>query len=184
MDWSSLQCAELIGAIGHHHYFLSNTAARTRLKRFCREIQNDGQEAFLQREYPAFSDKAVILNQIGKRVFVVDGNAHLLALLLCCATLTVGCLQRIHPTLFRFWRNGWEDGSGQSAAYDTYIPRSINASRLAGARQGMDGFQSPPSPIWVIPSNIPFDTKALKPEDRGYPLGETATALAKQNLGF
>ena len=81
------------------------------------------------------------------------------------------------PDLVRLWQDGWEDGSGQDAAYDVYIPIGTDTARIPEAREGTDWFKDPPAPTKIVPATIPFDTPLLSEADRGRPLIEAVRAL-------
>ena len=79
--------------------------------------------------------------------------------------------------LVRLWQDGWEDGSGQNAAYDVYIPVGTDTARIPETREGTDWFKDPPAPTKIVPATIPFDTPLLSEADRGRPLIETVRVL-------
>lgn len=172
-------CRTFVGAVRHHAHFVEDEAARARLAWFCDVIRTRGMAAFLAREYPPGSDKALIVNEIGGTPCVVDGNAHLVALVLCDPYVTLARIVEAagRAGIVRLWKEGWEAGSGQEAAYETYIPVDADTTRLSEAYEGTDWFKDPPQPTKVIPSTIPFDTPALSERDRGRTLAETAEAL-------
>lgn len=179
MDVWQTPCAQFIGAIGHHTFFLQDASARARLQRFCTAIRQNGVAWFLKREYPQGLDKAIIVNRIGDALYVVDGNAHLLSLVLCDASITLRALVQAagHQHFVRIWQDGWEAGSGQREAYETYIPPTTDTTRVPQWRAGVDGFKQPPISIKIIPSNVPFDSACFAACDRGRPLQQTAQAL-------
>lgn len=177
-------CAELVGAIGHHAYFLESSAAQERLRGFRNRILESGVRAFLDEEYPRESGKAFIVNEAAGQCCLVDGNAHMLALLACEPDLTVGGLVRMagRAEVVRIWSDGWEGGSGQDAPYDVYIPHAADASRIPAAREGVDGFKNPPIPVKIIPASIAFSSPLFSARDRGRALGETLSALREKGV--
>lgn len=179
-----MPCAGLIGAIRHHAHFLEDDAARSRLSRFRARIDERGARAFLDEEYPAASGKAFIVNEAAGQACLVDGNAHLLAILSCEPDLTLGGLAQAagRADIVRIWHEGWEEGSGQDAPYDVYIPHAADASRIPGAREGMDGFKNPPIPVNVIPASVAFSSPLFAARDRGRALGETLAALQEEGV--
>lgn len=181
MDVWQMPCAQFIGAIGHHKYFLHNESARTRLRRFCAAIRQNGMAWFLNSEYPAGAEKAIIVNLIDGTPCVVDGNAHLLSLVLCDASVTLQALVRAagRRGFVRIWQDGWEAEHGQQQAYETYIPPTTDTTRLPVWRDGWDGFKQPPIRIKIIPSNVRFDSACFAESDRGRPLKQTAMALTR-----
>ena len=174
-------CRDLVGAVGHHWFFSHNAAAQERLSGFVRDIRRDGVDWFLREHYPRTGEKRVIVNQIGGRFYLVDGNAHMLALVLANPGIRFsGLVDAVgHGSFARFWRDGWEEGSGQVEPYETYIPFDTDTERLPSAREGYDAFKPTPERIKIIPSNIPFDSPLLSERDRGRPLGETAEELER-----
>ena len=179
MDVWSDPCAQLVGAVRHHRHFVEDEAARLRLAGFCERIRGEGVRAFFDAEYPSGGGKAIIVNEAQGRLNLVDGNAHLVALVACDEHVTLADLVREvgRDDFVRTWRDGWEAGSGQEGAYDVYIPMDADASRIPGCREGTDWFKSPPQPTKIISADIAFDSPLFAPEDRGRPLGETARAL-------
>lgn len=178
--WQTWPVGRLIGAVGHHTYFLTDNAARQRVCTMARTIDDKGLGAFLHSEYPPGTDKGWIFNEMRGHLYVTDGNAHLVALCLARPGLTLGQLaENGGARLIRFWQEGWEEGSGQQQAYDTYIPFGIDTRALANCRVGLDHFKQPPQQIKIIPSDVPYDDAAFTPEDRGRPLQETARALSR-----
>lgn len=180
-------CARLIGAVGHHAYFTQNAGARERIDLFCGRIMRDGIVAFMGEEYPRLAAatpdradaKAVIVNVINATPCLVDGNAHLLSLVMCRPDLTLAELVRLTRRIdfLRVWHDGWEPGSRQENPYDTYIPPDTDVRHVPGARDGVNGFVRPPARVKVIPSTIAFDSVLFSAADRGQPIGETARVL-------
>lgn len=172
-------CAAFIGAVGHHAHFTGDDAARTRLVGFCRRIREQGARIYLNEEYPARGGKAFIVNLTQGKPCLVDGNAHMVALVACDPQLTLARLVEIagRDDIIRLWQDGWEDGSDQDDAYDVYIPVGTDTGRVPEARVDTDWFKQPPSPTKVIPATIPFDSPLLAENDRGRLIGETAAWL-------
>lgn len=166
----------LISAPGHHTYFLTNAQTRSIIQNSCAYIRTNGLSAFLDREYPTHGRKRVIINQAGGQFNVVDGNKHLVSILLAYPQLTVNGLLQIRPNLVRFWDCGFEYEQ-QRTAYDIFIPNHIDTSLLQNVRCGYDHFKNPPEKIKIIPANIPFDSTAFCEDDRGRALWETVKAL-------
>lgn len=176
MDVWNASCGELVGAVRHHRYFTEDEEALARLVGFCQRIELKGVKAFVDEEYPPGSSKAMIVNEVAGRLCLVDGNAHMVALVACRPDLTlaelVECAGR--TDFVRVWKDGWEEGSGQSVPYEVYIPRNADASSIPRCRDGVDGFKDPPQPTKVILATVAFDTPLLPACDRGRPVGETA----------
>lgn len=174
-----MPCASFIGAVGHHAYFTSNAAAKDRIERLARLARCRGIRGFAAQEYPQGAGKAFIANLTQGKVCLVDGNAHMVALLAVNPQLTLASLayQVGRDDLVRLWQDGWEDGSGQNAAYDVYIPVGTDTARIPETREGTDWFKDPPAPTKIVPATIPFDTPLLSEADRGRPLIETVRML-------
>lgn len=172
-------CGKLIGAVGHHRHFTANSAARERLLRFRERILQEGAEAFFREEYPARSGKAFIVNVADGKACLVDGNAHLVSLVACFPLLKLSDLAALsgRTDIVRIWEDGWEEGSGQSAPYDVYVPVEIDTSHIPGARIDTDWFKHPPAPTKVIPPCISFDDPLFIPGDRGVPLFQTVRGV-------
>lgn len=187
-----LPCSSLVGAVGHHTYFLRTPAARARIARFCEAIRSEGIGAFLEAEYPRArkggargEGKAFIVNVVGGTPCLIDGNAHLMSLVLCHPAVTLAelCEAAGRDDLVRIWRAGWEEGSGQAAPYDVYIPPDTRTDRIPGARRGVDGFRQPPLVIKIVSAGIASDSLLFDEADRGRPLGQTAAALRELGVG-
>lgn len=181
MDVLNERCGSFIGAVRHHLYFTESIAARQRLQRFSEMVARDGVKAFIDEEYPAGSGKAMIVNEVAGRLCLVDGNAHLVALLTVDPDLTLGSLIEAveRDDFVRIWIEGWEAGSGQERAYDIYIPIEADVSRIPESRLGVDGFKRPPEDINIIPASIAFDSPLFAPADQGRPLEETAACVGE-----
>lgn len=181
-DAMTVPCATFVGAVRHHAHFLESEAARARLLGFRDDVRTNGVRAFVDREYPPGSGKAMIVNEVAGRFCLVDGNAHLVALVMCDADLTLARLveEAGRADFVRLWRDGWERGSGQEAAYETFIPIDADTANVPGAREGVDGFKRPPQPTKIVPSTIAFDSPLFAEADRGRALGETARLLLEQ----
>lgn len=179
MDVWTVPCAEFVGAVRHHRHFTENEAARRRLASFCERIERAGMKAFVDEEYPAGSGKAFIVNQVDGRLFLADGNAHMVSLVRCFPDLTLKRLEieTQRRDLVRFWVAGWEAGSNQEKPYDVFVPMQADVSRIPGAYTTEDSFKDPPEPTKAIPAAVPFDSPLLSVEDRGCPLEETVRFL-------
>lgn len=165
-----------IGAPGHHQYFLTHTPAKSVIWDFCGYIRANGLSAFLNREYPPQGIKRIIINQAGGQWNVVDGNKHLVSILLAEPQLMVNDLLRIRPKLIRIWNCGMEY-ERQETPYNIFIPGHIDTTSLQNAKCGYDYFKNPPEKIKIIPANIPFDSTVFQEDDRGRALWETVKAL-------
>ena len=87
-----MPCASFVGAVGHHAYFTSNAAARDRIERLARLARCRGIRGFAAQEYPQGAGKAFIANLTQGKVCLVDGNAHMVALLAVDPQLTLASL--------------------------------------------------------------------------------------------
>lgn len=174
-----MPCASFIGAVRHHAHFMQDVVAGERIDRLVRIARFRGLQTFVDWEYLAGGNKAFIVNLTQGKACLVDGNAHMVALIAADPKLTLASLVRQtgRNDLVRLWQDGWEDGSGQDAAYDVYIPVDTGTARIPEARVGTDWFKDPPAPTKIIPATIPFDTPLLSEADRGRPLIETVCAL-------
>lgn len=170
----------LIGAPGHHQFFLTNIPTKSIIQNSCKYIRTNGLAAFLSREYPSQGTKRIIINQTGETFHVVDGNKHLVSILLAYPWLMINDLLKIRPNLIRFWDFGIEYEQ-QRTPYDIFIPNHIDTSSIQNARCGYDHFKNPPERIKIISANIPFNSTAFQERDRGRALGETVKAL-RQSL--
>lgn len=181
MDALREPCKTFVGAVRHHGYFTGQASALNRIRDFCGRIARDGARAFVDEEYPVGSGKAMIVNEVEGRLCLVDGNAHLVALLVCDPELTLGGLAEAvgRSDFIRLWQGGWEQGSGQEGAYDIYVPLEADVSRIPGSRSGVDGFKQPPEDINVIPPTVPFDSPLFSLCDRGRILAETANSVRR-----
>lgn len=179
MDILNEPCKTFVGAVRHHGHFTEDAAVRERLRSFCERIMREGAKVFVDEEYPPGSGKAMIVNEVAGRLCLVDGNAHLVALLACDPDLTLGSLVETvgRGDFVRLWREGWEAGSGQDCAYDIYVPLGADVALILGSRLGVDGFKQPPEDINVIPSSIAFDSPLFSLCDRGRALSETAECV-------
>lgn len=179
MDVATVPCRTFVGAVRHHRHFTENAAARERIATFRARIEADGVRAFVDAEYPPGSGKAFIVNETAGRLCLVDGNAHLVALVACRPELTLAQLmsEAKRSDIVRFWRDGWEEGSGQEAAYEVFIPQATDATRIPGCYDGTDWFKSSPQPTKIMPATVPFDSPLFAPEDRGRTLEETVRVL-------
>lgn len=179
MDVASVPCRTFIGAVRPHRHFTEDEFARHQLESFRARIEADGLRAFVDAEYPAGSGKAVIVNDVAGRCCLVDGNAHLVALVACRPDLTLAQLvdEAGRDDFVRLWREGWEDGSGQDKPYEVYIPTDVDARAVPGCHDGTDWFKSPPQPTKIMPSSVAFDSVLFRPDDRGRPLEETVRRL-------
>lgn len=162
----------LIGSPGHHHYFLTDPHARGELLRAKDYILAHGLPAYVLREYPPHREKRIIINQIGERFYVVDGNKHLVAMLLVNPNLCVGDLECTRSGLFRFWNCGIEDERIQNVPYDVYIPMHIDTSAIRNVKIGYDFFKAVPPKTKIIPADTVFDGPEFSEIDKGRPLAE------------
>lgn len=174
---ANVKLQNLTGSPGHHHYFLTDPRAREEIIRARNDILAHGLPAYVLREYPPHGDKRIIINQIGGRFYVVDGNKHLVAMLLVQPNLRMADLGRIHSRLFRFWNRGIEDGGRQSVPYEIYIPMHIDTSSIPNVKIGYDFFKAVPQKTKIIPASIPFDSPKFSKVDQGRSLAETVSAF-------
>ncbi|WP_139652106.1 hypothetical protein [Raoultibacter phocaeensis] len=179
MNAMSERCGGFVGAVRHHRYFTEDDSARTRLQSFCERIEREGAKAFIDEEYPCGSGKAMIVNEVAGRFCLVDGNAHLVALVACDPDLTLARLVEVvgRSDFVRVWREGWESDSGQACAYDIYVPIDADVSRIPESRPGVDGFKQPPESINIVPACVAFDSPLFALSDRGRMLAETAACV-------
>lgn len=175
-----MPCAQLVGAVGHHAHFTSDDAARARVIGFREAVARRGLGAFLRDEYPTGSGKAFIVNVVDGVPCLIDGNAHLVGVVMAQPEVTLadvveaaGC-----GDIVRIWDAGWEYGSGQETAYDVYVPIETDISRIVGAREGVDYFKKPPQPTKIVPGTIASCSTLFAERDRGVALGLTAAALS------
>lgn len=176
----NLALINLIGALGHHQYFLTNIPTKSIIQDFCTYIRTNGLSAFLDQEYPSRGIKRIIINQTREQFNVVDGNKHLVSILLVNPQLMINDLLQIRPDLIRIWNCGIECEQ-QKIPYDIFIPNHIDTTYIKNARCGYDYFKNPPEKIKIIPANIPFNSTAFNEKDRGRILGETVKTL-RQSL--
>ena len=176
----NIHLVSLIGSPGHHLYFLTNMQTKLIIQNSCEYIRIFGLTAYLEREYPSNRNKHIIINQTGKQFNVVDGNKHLVSILLAEPKLTINELLQIKPELIRFWDCGIEN-CHQRNPYDIFIPNHIDTSSIENVRNGYDCFKNPPEKIKIIPANIPFNSAAFSERDRGRTLEETVKALWQSN---
>lgn len=174
---ANVKLQSMIGSPGHHHYFLTDPYARESLLLARDYIRVYGLSAYVLREYPPHGEKRIIINRIGKQFYVVDGNKHLVAMLLAYPDLRMEDLNRISSSLFRIWNQGVEDEERQSVPYEVYIPVHIDTSAIRNVKIGYDFFKTVPQKTKIIPADIPFDSPRFSPIDKGRPLSETAAAL-------
>lgn len=166
------------GAPRHDYYFKKNDSVSCSILEMAHYGRRHGIQALLRREYPDTDTKNIIVNIIDDRIFVVDGNRHLVALLMVKPDLTFGELQNYRTGLVRIWFAGVEEGKNSAVTpYDVYIPDAVTISNIPKAHKGMDHFKNPPSPINIVPANFRFDSNALTRIDRGYPLYQTTIAV-------
>lgn len=181
----NIPASTLIGAVGHHSYFLTNSSAQNRIYIHANRIFSFGLSQYLNDEYLATAqggtlNKNFIINEIDGRYFLLDGNLHMLSIILAMPTITLGEIIKSanQPNIIRFWKNGYENHlSTQKEPYDTYVPLNICTDRIIGAYEGTDYFKQPPESIFIIPSNIPYDSVLFHPAQRGQPLWKTASVL-------
>lgn len=170
--------AGLYGAPGHHQYFLSDEKTIKTIISFTQYIRTKGMEDFLRREYPLHSTKRIIINEINNKLYVVDGNKHLICLLLVNPNIRLGNLMHYSFGIIRYWNKGFESFQNNGIPYEIFIPHRIDTSAVSGARTGYDYFKNPPEKIRIIPADIPFDSPPFKSDERGKPLWLTASSLS------
>ena len=166
------------GAPRHDYYFRKDDSTSCSILELAQYGRCHGIQALLRREYPDTATKNIIVNIIDNQVFVVDGNRHLVALLMVKPDLTFGELNTHHTGLLRIWFAGVEEGRNSAfMPYDVYIPDAVTISNIPKAHKGVDRFKNPPSPINIVPASFRFDSNTLTSIDRGYPLYQTAIAV-------
>lgn len=166
------------GAPRHHHKFTTTRHIANGIMEMFKYGRRYGLKALLQREYPDGCGKNVIVNVIGGKTYLVDGNTHAVALVSVKPDLTFGELEALHPGLVRVWFAGVEEGAnGPENPCDVYIPAEIDASRIPEAYLGTDYFKDPPAPTYIVPAVFPADSDRLNKTDRGYLLCQTALAI-------
>lgn len=183
-----IKAINLIGAVGHHSFFLTNHPAKNRIRIHVSRILAFGLKQYLNEEYLSTIEneklgKSFIVNEIEDQYFLLDGNLHMLSIILALPTTTLGDIMQTaeRSDIIRFWKNGYENSPNiQKNPYDTYIPLDICTEKIAGAHKGVDHFKNPPEDILIIPSNIPYNSMLFLSQHRGQPLGVTATALLDQ----
>lgn len=183
-----IKAANLVGAVGHHAFFLTSASAQNRIQIHVNRILAFGLKQYLNEEYLSTIQnnklsKSFIINEIENRHFLLDGNLHMVAIILALPATTIGDIVQAagRADIIRFWKNGYEDSPAiQKNPYDTYIPLHICTDKIAGAHKGMDYFKNPPEEIFIIPSNIPYDSMLFSPPQQGQPLGITAMALTER----
>ena len=170
------------GAPGHDYYFKTNDSASCSIMEMAQYGRSHGILALLRREYPDTKAKNIIINIIEEQTFVVDGNRHLIALLIIKPSLTFAELNIYRAGLVRIWFAGVEDGKNSaSTPYDVYIPDKVSIGNIPGAHKGMDYYKNPPTPTNIIPADFRFDSQKLNYIDRGYPLYQTAIAIMEKH---
>lgn len=179
----NLELQTMICSPGHYHFFLTDLCIREELLQAGNYIKEHGLQAYVLREYPPHGKKRVIINRIGNRFYVVDGNKHLTAMLLIRPNLCVEDLEHICPGLFRFWNCGIEDDGRQSVPYKVYIPAHINTSAIRNVKIGYDYFKTVPQEMKIIPADIPFDNPDFSEIDKGRPLAYLVNAFRRICLG-
>ena len=169
---------ELITSTGHHRHFTEEESLAELFRGYRRKIRDCGLDAFLREEYPNTADKNIIVNVVGDKCCIIDGNKHMVTILLSCPVVrdfTVGQLDSMRPGLFRIWFGGIEGYNNEP--YDVYIPMDIDTDKIPETRVTVDYFQ-PGHPLTkVIPANISFDDERFGERDRGRPIMETVEAL-------
>lgn len=174
--------AFICGSPGHDEYFRSDFKAKQRILAFAEYAKIHGINAFLQREYPNPETKSIILNEIDGRLFCVDGNCHLVSLVIAKPDLTVGELLQYSPEVVRFWHKGIEGSKNTGAPYDVYIPYRIFTKKIPDVKCGIDYSKSPYSRTKIIRANIPFDSELFLERERGYPIYQTAISVLNNSI--
>lgn len=178
-SFNQQKIASICGAPGHDQYFCDDARIKKRIFTYADFICRNGITAFLNREYPEPDNKNIILNEIDGRLFCVDGNCHLVSLLIACPSLTIGDLRQYAPKVIRFWNKGIEYNRN-IYPYDIYIPYRINTDKIPSVRYGIDYFKSHSEKVKIIPADIPFDSRLFLPLERGCPLFQTAISMLKE----
>ena len=173
--------SEACGAPGHHEHFLTDTIAYRKILVLTDYARMEGIDAYLRLEYPSPDKKSIIVNVINGKIYVVDGNRHLISLIIAKPDLTFGELMQHMPNVVRLWHEGIEGTQNVGKPYDVYIPYSISTERLPNARIGTDYFKMSHEQIKIISANIPFDSELFLPNEKGYPLYQTAIALLNRS---
>lgn len=178
-SFDDTKIAYICGAPGHHLFFCSDREIQNRIFEYVSFIQSKGERAFLAREYPDPNRKNIIINNIEGRLFCVDGNCHMVSLMIACPDLTLGKLRYLVPDVVRFWTKGIENWKNIGHPYDVYIPYHINTDRIPSVREGFDCFNGRFDKVKIIPADIPFDSVLFSLPERGYPLFQTALSVLK-----
>lgn len=174
--------AFICGSPGHDQYFRNNFKAKQRIFELAEYAGARGIGAFLRREYPTPATKNFIINEIDGRLFCVDGNCHLVSLLIAYPGLTIEDLLHDSPAVVRFWRKGVEDGRNDGKPYDVYIPYRIFTEKIPDVRCGIDGSKPAGEKTKIIRADIPFDSSLFLTQERGYPLYQTAISVLKKTM--
>lgn len=174
--------AFICGSPGHDQYFRNNFEAKQRILAFAEYAGARGVDAFLRREYPNPETKNIIINEIDGRLFCVDGNCHLVSLLIANPGLTIDELLHYSPKVVRFWRRGVEEGRNGGKPYDVYIPYRIFTEKIPDVRYGIDTSKPAGDKTKIIRGDIPFDSRLFLTQERGYPLYQTAISVLKKSM--
>ena len=180
---SELLQYSIINAIGsprHDHYFKNSEHAQNNIKKLVKAVKENGDAGMLKTEYPDTTQKNIIINIIGDNFYIVDGNKHLISMLLVNPNLRFIDIEQMHPGVIRIWKAGVEEGRNTvETRYEVYIPVDVDISRIDGGHKGVDYFKNPPRETNIIPGDFPFDSPLLNDADRGVALKDTVEALSK-----
>ena len=156
-----------------HRYFCINKGCKNIIFDHADYIVKKGLVSYLEREYKGNQEKNIIVNVINDSCYVVDGNKHLVAILLGLSGKedpTFGDLEKKCPGLLRIWFEGSENGN---PPYDVYIPMTVNTDNIENVKVTVDCFKPDKPQTKVITGSVKFDDPAFPEEDRGRKLFET-----------
>ncbi len=171
---------DAISSPGHDRHFCTDEACRDIIFEHADYIAQNGIINYLNKEYKNSGEKNIIINVIGETCYVVDGNKHLVAIMLSGfknAHLTFGELEEYCPGLLRIWFEGSENGN---APYDVYIPVSVNTDRIEGVRITKDYFKAGYPDTKVVSGALRFDDDCFDLDDRGKALRRTYSILRRK----
>ena len=183
-DVMAYKLMDAVSSPGHDHHFCTDEACKGIIFSHADYIAENGIVKYLEKEYKNCPEKNIIVNVIDDSCYVVDGNKHLIAIMLSSlknANLTFGELESYCPGLLRVWFGGSENGN---APYDVYIPVGVNSDGIEGVRITKDYFKEGHPETKVVSGTLKFDDPIFSPEDRGKALKRTYSILQKNYEAF
>lgn len=159
-NFYNLRVGDLILSPGHFKFFLEDKITLDKIKNDLRTLTSKGLFYYLQQEYPAYSEKSIILNKISDEYFIVDGNRHLFSLYLFNPDITIPEIYECYPRCLRFWEQGIETAA-QRSPYEIYVPLTVETNRISQAKVVTDFFKSPPVKTNSIPAYVRFNDASL-----------------------